>query len=193
MKRTVPQLADFLSELTGLSETLHQQQARRAREAGYLSQAGHGRGAAAATAMDAAMMLLIAGAGLSSRYAEVVAAALDATKPNREHARSLNIEGSNAVEMVESLIERRHNVSEVRVGIGKGIYIQFRQEQPEDGEPGYISCGANANSPSAKRLLKVQNRVPMSDPGMATEAYLRPWVFEEIAKYLGIEWVDTDA
>ena len=51
MKRTVPQLADFLSELTGLPETLHQQQARRAREAGYLSQAGHGKGAAAATPM----------------------------------------------------------------------------------------------------------------------------------------------
>ena len=194
MKRTVPQLADFLSELTGLSETLHQQQARRAREAGYLSQAGHGRGAAAATPMDAAMMILIAAVGLSSRYAEVVAAALDATKPNRELAGSLRIEGSNAVEMVASLIERRHDISEIRIGIGKTLYIDFFEEYYEDADRrGFISCRANENSPSARRLFKVQNRVPMNDPGLGSENYLQPWVFGEIAKYLGIEWEDADA
>ncbi len=205
MKRTVPQLANFLSELTGLPETLHQQQARRAREAGYLSQAGHGKGAAAATPMDAAMMILIAAVGLSSRYAEVVAAALDATKPNREWAMSLNIEGDNAVEMVASLIERRHDVKPVQVGIGNVLYVNFtqepqeytNQEMSEPGweypDPGLISCRLLPETASGRRLLKVQNRVPMSNPGLSVQQQLEPWVFEEIAKFLGIEWDEEAA
>jgi hypothetical protein len=193
MKRTVPQLADRLAELTGLPESLHQQQARRAREAGFLSQAGHGRGAAAATSMDAAMMLLIAAVGLSSRYTEAAATALDATRPDYEDAGSLKIKGSNAVEMLASLIERRHDVWRVDVHVGNPLSVVFIQDQDLD-DPGQVTCQLSERSRAGKRFLKVQGRTPMAGKrGLRRQTMLEPWMFEDIAEYLGIEWDEGEA
>jgi hypothetical protein len=190
MKRTVPQLADFLSQLTGESEATHQQQARKAREAGYLSQAGHGRGAAAATPMDAAMLLLISAVGLTARYTDVVASALDVTKPDYGQAESLKIGGENAVEMLASLIERRLGGVRVDVLGGGGLQVNFWDIEP--GSQAVIACRLSEKSPAGKRFSKVLNRTPISRPGFRRETSVEPWVFEEIADYLGIE-SDEDA
>ncbi len=58
-KRTVPALANYLAKISGQPSSVMRHIARRLREAGHLSQAGHGRGAAEATSMDAATLLLV--------------------------------------------------------------------------------------------------------------------------------------
>ena len=58
LKRTVRELAELLGTLTGKDSI--PRIARALREAGHLSQAGRGRGAALATSVDAACLLLVA-------------------------------------------------------------------------------------------------------------------------------------
>ena len=83
-KRTVPELAEFLAEATGLPDSSLRSLSRRLREAGLLSQHGHGRGAAAATAEDAATLLLVAATEFPPLHAALVGQALWACKPDLE-------------------------------------------------------------------------------------------------------------
>ena len=75
-KRSVPALANYIAEITGEEASVMRHISRRLREAGHLSQAGHGRAGAAATSMDAATLLLVSmcrpPATHAPRYAEVL-------------------------------------------------------------------------------------------------------------------------
>jgi DNA-binding IscR family transcriptional regulator len=85
-KVTTPALAEFIAELTNLPPSVLRTITRRLREAGHLSQAGHGRGAAAATPYDAACILLVAMAELTPVHSAVVAEQIGACRPSYEFA-----------------------------------------------------------------------------------------------------------
>ncbi len=76
--RMVSALVEFLAEITGEPQSTLGQIARRAREAGYLSQAGHGRAGAKATAKDAATILLVSMVTNTAIHAGPVVEALSA-------------------------------------------------------------------------------------------------------------------
>ena len=196
-KRTILQLANFLAEITGLSETAHQQQARKARERKHVSQAGRGRSAASATPEDAAMLLLIAAVGLADRYADVTAVALKATTPmlSTEGGELLEIEGGDAVEMVASLIKKRHEFYRVVVEttqpheISRQCFLRVIIESEREIIMGHE---LTEGGPVADEFVRVQGRRPMKRAALHTPTELYPWVFEEIAQFLGIYW-DEDA
>ncbi len=75
-KRTVPETALFIADVVGLQEGTMTHLARRLREEGYLSQLGHGRGAARATSRDAATLLLTAMTGVRPLHSTAAALAI---------------------------------------------------------------------------------------------------------------------
>ncbi len=79
-KRTIPELVQFIAHLLGTPESVERSRSRRLREAGLLSQFGHGRGAAAATAKDAALVLLVAATGVPPLHAVSMARAIENCK-----------------------------------------------------------------------------------------------------------------
>ena len=92
-KITTPALAEFIAELTCLRPSVLRTITRRLREAGHLSQAGHGRGAAAATSRDAAVTLLVALAELPPEHSAVVAAQIAACQPGHKFIARHQIKG----------------------------------------------------------------------------------------------------
>ena len=139
-KRTIPELADFLAEATGLSDSNLRSISRRLREAGMLSQYGHGRGAAAATAKDAATLLMVASTEVPPLHAALTGQALWACKPFVtceteedvaeliKEARDLLVDGEpakNPVLLAESLIERRVRVREINILLAVGAHVSF--------------------------------------------------------------------
>lgn len=77
-KKTVKAMAEALAEITGTPASTLRQLSRRTREAGFLSQAGHGRAGATATSRDAATLLLVSMATSVARHAGPVVEALSA-------------------------------------------------------------------------------------------------------------------
>lgn len=78
--KSTPALANYLARVTGEPKAPLVNVARRLREAGELSQAGHGPGAARATPRDAATLLLVSMASRKAVHAPIVAEALQALK-----------------------------------------------------------------------------------------------------------------
>lgn len=76
IKRTTPELAEFIAELLGTPKSAEKSRSRRLREADLLSQYGQGRGAAAATSKDAALLLLVSATGVAPLYAVPMAMAI---------------------------------------------------------------------------------------------------------------------
>ncbi len=177
-KVTTPQLASRLSELTGLPESMHLQIQRRAREAGYVSQEGHGRGAASATAEDAAIMLLISLTGLSPRYSEIIAAALLEAEPDLSQAGSFNVPGKNVVEAVAYLIRNNVDFGNVIVHSTGLLAVIINS-------PGmkFINYEPPRQSQTAQRLFNVIHRRTVA--GVVTNTLIEPWVFDEINGILG--------
>ncbi len=70
------QTAEFIAEATGLETSHLRTVSRRLREADLLSQLGHGRGAAAATPQDAALLLLASALGVPSLHAVLIGEAI---------------------------------------------------------------------------------------------------------------------
>ena len=184
-KVTTPQLAIALSELTGLPESLHMQIQRKAREAGYISESGHGRGAATATAEDAALMLLISLTGIAPRYAGVVAAALLEAKPDRSEAGSLNVPGKNIVEAIAYLIRNDVEIYCVDIMSRGQIRVLISNDTT-----GTITYSPPSQSRTTKHLLEVIDRKTVA--GVKEYTRIEPWLFDDINKILGpVE--DTEA
>ena len=105
-ERTVIQTAEFIAEATRLEDSHLRTVSRRLREAGLLSQFGHGRGAAAATPRDAALLLLVSALGVPSlnavRIGEAILACTIGTRTDGE-AEDAGVAG-NAVDHVAGLI-----------------------------------------------------------------------------------------
>ena len=85
IKRTTPKLAEFIANLLGTPASVERSRSRRLREAGMLSQYGHGRGAAAATSKDAALMLLVSATGIPPLHALAMGKAI--AKCTLQHVR----------------------------------------------------------------------------------------------------------
>ena len=100
------QTAEFIAEATGLETSHLRTISRRLREADLLSQGGHGRGAAAATPQDAALLLLVIIPGVpplhAVRVAEAILACTVGTMENVD-GETHSVVGS-AVEHIASLI-----------------------------------------------------------------------------------------
>lgn len=138
-ERTVIQTAEFLAEATGLPDSSLRSISRRLREAGFLSQYGHGRGAAAATAEDAATLLLVAITELPPLHAALVARALRACKPNLEsedeevgrelmrRAEAFAVDGNipkDPIRLAASMIENRDVIREIEITLVGEVAVQ---------------------------------------------------------------------
>ena len=147
VKRTVPELAEFLAEATGLPDSSLRSISRRLREAGLLSQHGHGRGAAAATAEDAATLLLVAMTEFPPLHAALVGQALRACTPVQAYLDEIGPHASHEgamgqwrpaaasvgdedipkdpILLTAFLIERRDLIDVIIIGLKAGINVQF--------------------------------------------------------------------
>ena len=183
---TVMQTAEFIAEATGLEDSHLRTVSRRLREADLLSQSGRGRGAAAATAQDAALLLLVGALGVPSLHAVRIGEAVLActigtvTDDEREEA---EIAGS-AIDHVASLIATGKDVdvvwivlsaNDLSITIGSGE-TSFHYDMP-------------ARSPVRRKLAAKFGR-----PGKFIRTYrgeFRDGVLPEISEFLGVN-VDAE-
>ena len=176
------QTAEFIAEATGLETSHLRTISRRLREADLLSQGGHGRGAAAATPQDAALLLLVIIPGVpplhAVRIAEAILACTIGTMDDAE-AESHKVVGS-AVEHVASLIATGKDVDIIHVILQKDsltvdildVGVIYRYEMP-------------ARSPARRKLAEKFGR-----PTRLERIYrgdLPEGVLPEISEFLGIE------
>ncbi len=155
-KRTMPQLADFLAEATGLSESNLQSITRRLREAGRLSMAGRGpRSAATPTPHDAALLLLVAACEVPPLHAVTLGEALLACDILTDHADwpdDLPIEGT-AIDQAAALIDQSSPIYDIWVIMGRELQVTFRAE---DG--GGLVFQPVADEPANAKLVAVLGR-----------------------------------
>ena len=111
------QAAEFLAEATGLETSHMRTVSRRLREADMLSQSGHGRGAAAATPQDAALLLLVGALGVPPLHAvRIGEAVLACTIGTIEFGEAENqVAAGSAIDHVASLIATGEEVDLVRI------------------------------------------------------------------------------
>ena len=143
--KSVPALVDEMAQVTGKPESTLRHIARRAREAGHLSQAGHGPGAAKATAEDAAVVLLVSMTTESAIHAGFVADALADLTPDKENAKQrlagFKFKAKGPVEFVTEIIDglrkgeaAMDEISSVMVQRGPSVYIRGKNiEQSWEG------------------------------------------------------------
>ena len=97
-KRTVLALAEALAAIIGTPASTLRQISRLTREAGFLSQNGHGQAGATATSRDAATLLLVSMATDTARHAGPVVEALSALERDES-----DFEGTPAPETLAGL------------------------------------------------------------------------------------------
>ncbi len=180
-ERTVMQTAEFIADATGLETTHLRTISRRLSEADLLSQFGHGRGAAAATPQDAALLLLVGALAVprlhAVRIGEAVCACTVGTMDDGE-TEDCEVVG-NAIDHVAGLIAAGADVSviwivlrgdDLGVGISTGA-TSFHYEMPAD-------------SPARSKLA-----VKFGRPGRVVQTYrgeIRDGVLPEITEFLGV-------
>ena len=142
IRKSIPALADYLAALTGEPKSVLGHVARRLREAGDLSQAGHGSGAAESTSTDAATLLLVSMATRKAVHAPIVAQALHALERVREKGvpndiAGLRLKERDPISVLAKLIDAEmsgntrfegiHFVRVVTTGIPE-VYIFWAQD-----------------------------------------------------------------
>ena len=181
-ERTVMQTAEFIAEATDLEDSHLRTVSRRLREADLLSQSGRGRGAAAATAQDAALLLLVSALGVPPLHAVMIGEAVLACTIGTVTDSETN-DGKvvgNAVDHVAGLIAADLDadlVSVVLHGNDLGILISrgetfHRYEMP-------------ARSPARRKLA-----AKFGQPGKLVRTYrgeFRDGVLPEISEFLGVK------
>ena len=134
-KRTMPQLADFIAEATGLSESNLQGIARRLREAGHLSMAGRGpRSAAAATPHDAALLLLVAACEVPPLHAVTLGESLLACNiltSKDDWPDDLPL-AATTIDQAAALIDRPGPNYDMWVNMGDALSMTFKAEDGGD-------------------------------------------------------------
>ena len=171
------QTAEFIAEATGLETSHLRTVSRRLREADLLSQFGHGRGAAAATPQDAALLLLVSALGVPSLNAVRIGEAILACTIGTVDGDGEVV--GNAVDHVAALIAIGEDVDVIWIilrGDDLGVIIGM-------GETSF-AYDMPADSP-AGRNLAAKFRLP----GKLVRAYrgeIRDGVLPEISEFLGI-------
>ncbi len=187
-ERTVLKTAEFIAEATGLETSHLRTVSRRLREADLLSQFGHGRGAAAATPQDAALLLLASALGVPSLHAvligEAVLACTIGTMTDDETEDGAVV--GSAVDHIAGMIATGEDADvifivlrgdDLGVIIGKGA-VSFNYQMPDD-------------SPVRRKLAAKFGR-----PGRLTRVYrgeFRDGVLPEISEFLrlGAEGIEV--
>ncbi len=166
--------------------------ARRLREGGYLSQFGHGRGAAQATAHDAATLLLTAMTGVRPLHSTSAALALreckrpafdDPSEPGKTFADAASDPISELAAVFDGSIEIEASDAGVDVHTMKGIGVNFFHG------PDSVSYNLDSLSPDAERLFDALGRKPVL--GMSQHARCSGEALLEIADWLNAEDEDT--
>ncbi len=196
----VPALVEFLAEVTGEPASTLGQIARRTREAGYLSQAGHGRAGAKATSRDAATILLVSMATNTAIHAGAVVEALSALErdetdfegtPAPETLAGLDVEATHPIGAVAEIIDAQRRRDENFKGIA---YLQVvTRGDPhvtiywgnDDDTHGW-HFSAPAKSEALGRYRRVAHRSGTASPGAKMRRIVRAegWILEYLADWL---------
>ena len=187
-ERTVIQTAEFIAEATRLEDSHLRTVSRRLREAGLLSQYGHGRGAAAATPRDAALLLLVSALGVPSLHAvrigEAVLACTAGTMTDGE-TEDGEVAG-NAIDHVAGLIATGEDADVIRIILwGDNLRVSV-----STGETSF-SYGIPEGSPARHKLAEkfgLSGRLARTYRGE-----IRDGVLPEISEYLGAEGAEDTA
>ena len=148
VKRTVPDLADFIAEATGLPDSNLRTISRRLREAGYLSQYGHGRGAAAATARDGALILLVAAAEVPPLHAVAMGEALRACEIMEKTSWPDGLPlAESAIDEVAARIDGTVEIDHVQVVMDKSVSVWVVTEG------GSVEYHLEADHPAVEKLM----------------------------------------
>ncbi len=188
-KRTVPETALFIEPVVGLQEGTMTHLARRLREGGYLSQFGHGRGAAQATSRDAATLLLTAMTGVRPLHSTAAALALrecrrlpapyDSSEPGKTFAKAADDPISELALVFDGSVEIEPKSAGVDVRTARGIGVDFWNDDDN------VSYTLDPSAPDAERLLEALGRKPVL--GMSQHARCSGEALMEIADWLNAE------
>lgn len=192
-KITVPALAEFIAEATGFQDSNLRSISRRLREAGLISQAGHGRGAAEATPADAALLLLVSALPVPSLHAARIGAGIRACTDGMifEDGDKIRVVDGSAIEHVSGLIAKGRDVDLCHIilsGSGLGVVVATEGEET-------VSYQMPLDAPEREALAAKFGR-PKGSIVRMHRGEFRDGVLPEISEFLGIEVEgaeDTDA
>ena len=207
-KRTVPAMVEFLAEITGEPASTLGHIARRTREAGYLSQAGHGKGAAEPTSRDAATVLLVSMATDTAIHAGAVVEALSALErgveeiepgyESPEKLAGLDVEATDPIgavaEIIDAMRRRDKNfegIDSIRMGTRGDPHMTIYWGKSDDDDSHYWNFGAPEKSEALERYRKVAHRSGTASPGVLRRSVAaEAWILEYLADWL--EGRETD-
>ena len=184
-KRTVPETALFIADVVGLQEGTMTHLARRLREEGYLSQFGHGRGAARATSRDAATLLLTAMTGVRPLHSTAAALALRECgrtardNPGNTFANAADDPISELASLLDGRVEINADEASVDVHTQRGVVVSFRNVSD------HVHYELSPFSADAKRLFDALGRKPVLS--MTHFARCNGKALMEIADWLNAE------
>lgn len=189
-RRTVPEVALFIADVVGLETGTMKHLARRLREGGYLSQFGHGRGAAEATAHDAATILLTAMTGVRPTHSPAAALALVESRrcvyanadgsyldePSKTFTNPAGDPISELASVLDGKIEINASQAGVDVHTRDGLRVRFFQG------PDSVSYALDPSGAGAENLFEALGRKPVF--GMTLHARCSGEALLEIAGWL---------
>ena len=192
LKRTVPETALFIADVVGLQQGTMKHMARRLREGGFLSQFGHGRGAAEATSRDAATMLLTAMTGIRPLHSGAAALAL---RECRHREIEGDVQGAAAADPISEmarLLDASAEFVECEVITRNGLRINFYHLNSDGDCFGEVFYELYSSPDELSRLLEALGRKPIM--GMIWHAKCEGDTLLEIADWLrGDEAEDSAA
>ena len=202
-KRTVLALAEALAAIIGTPASTLRQISRLTREAGFLSQNGHGQAGATATSRDAATLLLVSMATDTARHAGPVVEALSAFElgpapncediPASETLGGLRFQTTNLIgvvaECIDALRRRDENfegVAYLHMVTGGDPYVMIAWGKQEDDYGWYVR--APENSPALAGYRRVMRQ--RSTRGVRGIVDADGWVLSALAAWLEGREVD---
>ncbi len=202
----VPALVEFLAEVTGEPASTLGQIARRTREAGYLSQAGHGRAGAKATSRDAATILLVSMATNTAIHAVAVVEALSALErdetdfegtPAPETLAGLDVEATHPIGAVAEIIDAQRRRDENFKGIAylqvvtRGDpHVTIYWGNDDDMHSWHFSAPAKSEALGRYRRVAHRSGTKLSPVAMRRIVRAEGWILEYLADWL--EGRETD-
>ena len=152
-KITVPALAEFIALATGFHDSNLRSISRRLREAGLLSQAGHGRGAATATPHDAALLLLVAACEVPPLHAATLGEALLACDILNKDDWPDDIPlAATAIDQMAMLIAWPYEIYRIMIIVAGSVSVLFHTDE------GSLSFGPATDDPANAKLASALGR-----------------------------------
>ncbi len=184
MKRTTPELAEFIADLLGTPESVERSRLRRLREDGMISQKGHGKGAAAATANDAALLLLVSLLGVPPLYTVligegVLACTIGLDNDSCDADGPIKAVAGDAVSHVAALIASGGDVESIYVSLqGDSLHVSVSAGERS------IGYQMPVGDPAGRKLA-----AKFGQPGKVERTHrgrIRDGVLPELTKFLGL-------